>query len=49
MRPAPSTAAAARPARSGAERRVLLGILFICLSGLLFPVMNGVAKLLGAH
>jgi len=28
---------------------VLLGILFICLSGLLFPVVNGVAKLLGAH
>jgi drug/metabolite transporter (DMT)-like permease len=25
-----------------------LGILFICLSGLLFPMMNGAAKLLGA-
>jgi drug/metabolite transporter (DMT)-like permease len=28
-------------------RQILLGILFICASGLLFPVMGGFAKLLG--
>ena len=33
----------------GAEQNILLGILFICLSGLLFPVMGGFAKLLGAE
>ena len=32
-----------------AEQNILLGILFICLSGLLFPVMGGFAKLLGAE
>ncbi|MBV1797436.1 DMT family transporter [Siccirubricoccus sp. G192] len=32
----------------GPERRLLLGILFICLAGLLFPVMGGFAKILGA-
>ncbi len=30
------------------DRRLLLGILFIVISGMLFPVMNGMAKLLGA-
>jgi len=30
------------------ERRLLLGILFIIISGMLFPVMNGMAKILGA-
>jgi drug/metabolite transporter (DMT)-like permease len=31
------------------DRRLLLGILFICLSGIVFPVMNGFAKMLGAE
>jgi len=31
------------------DRRLLLGIMFICLSGLVFPVMNGFAKMLGAE
>ena len=31
------------------DRRLLLGVLFICLSGILFPVMNGFAKMLGAE
>lgn len=31
------------------DRRLLLGILFICLSGIVFPVMNGFAKFLGAE
>ncbi|MCC6719189.1 MAG: DMT family transporter [Acetobacteraceae bacterium] len=31
------------------DRRLLLGILFICMSGMVFPVMNGFAKLLGAE
>lgn len=30
------------------DRRVLVGILFMCGAGLLFPVMGGFAKLLGA-
>jgi drug/metabolite transporter (DMT)-like permease len=30
------------------DRRVLFGILFICGAGILFPVMNGFAKFLGA-
>lgn len=30
------------------ERRLLLGILFILASGMIFPVMNGMAKTLGA-
>ncbi|MDI3306017.1 MAG: DMT family transporter [Acetobacteraceae bacterium] len=30
------------------DRRILLGILFMCSAGLMFPVMNGVAKTLGA-
>jgi drug/metabolite transporter (DMT)-like permease len=33
----------------GLDRRLLLGILFICLAGLLFPVMSGFAKILGAE
>lgn len=31
------------------DRGLLLGILFICLSGIVFPVMNGFAKMLGAE
>lgn len=31
------------------DRRLLLGILFMCLSGIVFPVMNGFAKMLGAE
>jgi drug/metabolite transporter (DMT)-like permease len=42
----PSTLAASRTAD---KRRLWLGILFICISGVLLPVMNGVAKLLGEH
>ncbi len=41
--PPSSSRAAADPARDA-----LLGILFMCLSGLLFPIMNGAAKILGA-
>jgi hypothetical protein len=29
------------------DRDLLLGVLFICLSGLTSPLMNGFAKLLG--
>jgi drug/metabolite transporter (DMT)-like permease len=31
------------------DRRLLTGVLFMCGSGLVFPVMNGAAKLLGAN
>ena len=31
------------------DRRLLLGILFICASGVLFPIMNGAAKFLGGE
>lgn len=31
------------------DRGLLLGILFMCLSGVVFPVMNGFAKALGAE
>ncbi len=30
-------------------QRILLGIAFVCLAGLLFPVMNGFSKVLGAE
>ena len=30
------------------DRRVILGIVFICASGVLFPIMNGAAKTLGS-
>ena len=30
------------------DRRLVMGVLFMCGSGVLFPVMNGVAKMLGA-
>ncbi len=33
----------------GLDRRLLLGILFICGSGVVFPIMNGFAKTLGAE
>ncbi|MDO9707437.1 DMT family transporter [Paracraurococcus lichenis] len=36
-----------RPA-AGPAQRVLLGIAFMCLAGLLFPVMSSFAKILGA-
>lgn len=36
------------PASPVRERRILLGILFICLSGALFPIMNGLVKMLSA-
>ena len=37
-----------RPTATGtAEQRVLLGILFVCLAGLMFPVMNAFSKELG--
>lgn len=36
------------PATPARERRILLGIFFICCSGALFPIMNGLVKLLGA-
>ncbi len=36
------------PASPARERRILLGIFFICLSGAIFPIMNGLVKLLGA-
>jgi drug/metabolite transporter (DMT)-like permease len=39
----------ARAAAGLFDRRLLLGIFFICLSGIVFPVMNGFAKLLGAE
>src|SRR4029077_15280510 len=35
------------PARREWDVNLLLGILFICLSGITSPLMNGVAKLLG--
>ena len=48
----PPRKAAEPPAADGDWRapaqNTLLGILFICLAGLLFPMMNGVAKTLGA-
>ena len=31
------------------DRRLLMGVLFMCGSGIVFPVMNGAAKLLGTH
>ncbi len=31
------------------DRRLVLGVLFMCGSGLVFPIMNGCAKILGAH
>lgn len=31
------------------DRRLILGILFICASGVLFPIMNGAAKFLGSE
>ena len=37
---------AAQPARPG--QRILAGILFMCGAGLLFPIMSGFAKFLGA-
>ena len=37
------------PARRQWDRNLLLGVLFICLSGLTSPLMNGFAKLLGEH
>lgn len=37
------------PARHQWDRNLLLGVLFICLSGLTSPLMNGFAKLLGEH
>ncbi|MGE0420932.1 MAG: DMT family transporter [Reyranellaceae bacterium] len=40
-----ATPTPAWPARF--DRRLLLGILFIVLSGMIFPVMNGMAKTLG--
>lgn len=43
-RPPVAATAPAYPAQ-----RILLGILFMCLSGLLFPVMSGFAKILGAE
>lgn len=37
-----------RPTASGtAEQRVLLGILFVCLAGAMFPIMNAFSKELG--
>lgn len=41
-------AAAAATTWGGLDRRLLLGIGFMCLTGLLFPVMNAFAKILGA-
>ena len=52
--PPPSSLAAGAqvPEHAGAWRApaqdTLIGILFICLAGLVFPMMNGVAKTLGA-
>ena len=50
--PPPRTATESSAAPAAAWRapaqNTLLGILFICLAGLLFPMMNGVAKTLGA-
>jgi drug/metabolite transporter (DMT)-like permease len=37
------------PARRQWDRALLLGVMFICLSGLTSPLMNGFAKLLGQH
>ncbi len=50
---APPPRGSAGPAAADAgwhapAQNTLLGILFICLAGLLFPMMNGVAKTLGA-
>ncbi|MBD0274634.1 MAG: DMT family transporter [Acetobacteraceae bacterium] len=46
--PSPVPAAATAAAWRAPAQNTLLGILFICLSGLLFPMMNGAAKILGA-
>ncbi|WP_274607257.1 DMT family transporter [Paracraurococcus ruber] len=46
--PAAPVAPAAAPPPAPAQR-ILLGILFMCLSGLLFPVMSSFAKILGAE
>jgi drug/metabolite transporter (DMT)-like permease len=43
-RPPAATVATTYPAQ-----RILLGIIFMCLSGLLFPIMSSFAKLLGAE
>ena len=37
------------PDRHPWDRNLLLGVLFICLSGVTSPLMNGFAKLLGEH
>src|SRR5512140_165249 len=39
----------AAPARPRWDRRLLLGVLLICMSGLSSSVMQGCAKLLGGH
>jgi hypothetical protein len=46
-RNATATAAPAAAWRAPAQN-TLLGILFMCAAGLLFPMMNGAAKTLGA-
>lgn len=38
-----------RATRRQWDRNLLLGVLFICLSGVTSPLMNGFAKLLGEH
>ncbi len=40
--------AAPPPSPPRFDRRLMLGILFIIISGMIFPVMNGMAKILGA-
>jgi hypothetical protein len=47
--PRPAALAPAVTAPALPVQRALLGILFMCLSGLLFPVMGGFAKILGAE
>lgn len=47
-KPPATTAAASIPPAYPAQR-ILLGILFMCFSGLLFPVMSSFAKILGAE
>ena len=37
------------PQRRQWDRGLLLGIMFICMSGITSPLMNGFAKLLGQH
>lgn len=44
----PTAATSAAAAWRAPAQDTLLGILFMCLAGLLFPMMNGVAKTLGA-